>query len=551
MRTHLNVAVPLRDGVVTAADVYLPEADGRFSTVVARTPYNKNNAFAADKARLYTSRGYAFVWMDVRGRGDSDGVFTPYRYEGVDGYDAVEWAAVQKWSNGDVVTWGQSYLGCIQWLTALERPPHLRAMVVYVTPSDPFVEWPTGTQLPQQICWHRMVDGRVLQHVDSIDWLRVYEQLPLLTLDEAAGFVGPHWREDLTHAPADEYWRPLRYQERLDEVDLPVMHVTGWYDDVQPGSLINFSRMIEVAPTDAARRAQRLVVGPWDHGLTRQRERFLGDVDFGPDATSFDLDEHELRWLDHYVRGIDNSADVDPRASLFVMGRNEWRTEDEWPLVRAADARYYLSSGGGANSRLGDGALLREQAPSAHEPPDEYVADPTSPVPFLTAASSAQIGGPDDYAEVELREDVLVYTTAPLETEVEVTGLVRLQLFASSDAVDTDFMAKLVDVHPNGFCQRLCDGMTRARFRRGLDREILLEPGAVERFDIDLWSTSHVFLPGHAIRLELASSAFPKYDRNLQTGEPLATAVAPSVATNRVWHTAAHPSRLVLPEVAS
>jgi putative CocE/NonD family hydrolase len=424
-------------------------------------------------------------------------------------------------------------------------------MVVYVTPSDPFVEWPTGTQLPQQVCWHRMVDGRVLQHVESIDWMRVYEHLPLSTMDEAAGFSGPYWREDLSHEPADDYWRPLRYQERLDEVALPVMHVTGWYDDVQLGSLINFSRMIEMAPTDEARRAQRLVVGPWDHGLTRQRDRVLGEVDFGPDATSFDLDKHELRWLDRYVRGIDNGADAEPRASLFVMGRNEWRAENEWPLARAVATRYHLSSGGGANSRLGDGALVRERAASGQEPPDAYVSDPSLPVPFLTAPVSAQIGGPDDYAEVELREDVLIYTSAPLEVEVEVTGPVRLELFASSDAVDTDFMAKLVDVHPSGFCQRLCDGMVRARFRRGLDHEVPLEPGTVERYEIDLWSTSHVFLPGHAIRLEVASTAFPKYDRNLQTGEPLATAVTPRIATNRVWHTDAYPSALVLPEVAS
>jgi uncharacterized protein len=551
MRTRFNLPVPMRDGVVTAADVYLPESAGSFPVVVARTPYNKNTEFAVAKARLYTSRGYAFAWMDVRGRGDSDGVFTPYRYEGLDGYDAVEWAAAQDWSNGDIVTWGQSYLGCIQWLTALEQPPHLRAMVVYVTPADPFVEWPTGVHLPQQICWHRMVDGRVLQHVEGFDWMKVYEHLPLLTMDEAAGFIGPYWREDLAHAPDDTYWQPLRYQERLAQVDIPALHVTGWYDDVQLGSLINFTRMIESAPTEETKQAQRLVVGPWDHGLTRSRDRRLGDVDFGDEATSFDLDEHELRWLDRYVRAIANGADEEPRVTLFVMGRNTWRTENEWPPDRVVATRYYLSSEGHANTRLGDGALVLEQPPSSEQPFDTYVSDPASPVPFLTAPLSSQIGGPDDSAEVELRGDVLVYSTPALEAEVEVTGHVRLELFASSDAVDTDFMAKLVDVHPDGFCQRLCDGMVRARFRHGLEREIMLQPGEIERFEIDLWATSHVFLPGHAIRLEVASTAFPKYDRNSQTGEPLATATALGKARNQVWHTDAHPSALVLPEIHS
>jgi uncharacterized protein len=235
---------------------------------------------------------------------------------------------------------------------------------------------------------------------------------------------------------------------------------------------------------------------------------------------------------------------------VFVMGRNDRREENEWPLTRAVPTRYYLSSDGHANGRLGTGSLVREQPTTDANPPDTYQSNPLFPVPFLTAPLSSQIGGPDDYADVELRNDVLVYTTRPLETEVEVTGHVRLELFGSSDAPDTDFMAKLVDVHPNGFCQRLCDGMARARYRNGLESEVPLEPGKVERFEVDLWATSHVFLPGHAIRLEVASTAFPKYDRNLQTGEPLATSIRARVATNQVWHTDQYPSALVLPVIA-
>jgi hypothetical protein len=546
VHSRYNVKVPMRDGVLLSADVYLPDAVPA-PVLVARTPYNKNDEFAWAKARRYAEHGFGFVWMDVRGRGDSDGEFTTYRGEGPDGYDTVEWIAAQPWCDGQVASWGQSYLGCIQWLTAVERPPHLAAMVVYVTISDPFVEAPTGVHQPMQVCWQRMVNGRLTQYVQGVDWAAVYRHLPLVTMDEKAGFHGARWREDLAHSPADrEYWAPVTYQAALASVEVPALHVTGWYDDVQPGTLLNFTAMTSAAKPGAA--AQRLVVGPWDHGLTRTRARQLGGLDFGPDAVSFDLDKFELRWLRHYLAGEGNGADADGPVRIFVMGANRWRTENEWPLARTQWTRYHLSSGGSANTRRGDGVLRRE-CPPGDEPPDRYRYDPADPVPFLTAPTSAQIGGPDDYAAVEERPDILVYTTPELTADTEVTGPVRLELYASSSAPDTDFTAKLVDVHPDGTAQRLCDGIVRARFRAGMDREELMKPGEVYRFEISLWSTSQVFLAGHRIRLEVSSSAFPKYDRNLNSGRPLATDTEPLVADNQVWHTAAWPSALILPEI--
>jgi putative CocE/NonD family hydrolase len=546
VRCRFNVRVPMRDGVQLSADLYLP-GDGPHPVLVARTPYNKNDAFACDKAKRFASQGFGFVWMDVRGRGDSDGQFSTYRGEGPDGYDAIEWIAAQPWCNGRVGSWGQSYLGCIQWLTAIAHPPHLAAMVVYVTPSDPFVEAPTGVHLPMQACWHRMVDGRLTQYVQGVDWEEIYWHLPLMTMDEQAGFHGSRWRKDLEHHPSDqEYWKPVRYQELLADVSVPALHVTGWYDDVQPGTLINFAAM--TTPDKDGGGAQRLVVGPWDHELTRRRERQLGGIDFGPEATTFDLDGFELRWLRHYLAGEDNGAEAESRVRIFVMGANHWRAENEWPLARTVWTRYYLSSSGKANSRNGDG-VLRNGAPPEDEPPDKYRYDPADPVPFLTAPTSAQIGGPDDYAAVEERGDVLVYTSPELTADVEVTGPVKLELYAASSAVDTDFMGKLIDVHPDGTCQRLCDGMVRARFRNGMGSEQLMEPGTVYRFEIDMWSTSQVFLAGHLIRLEIASSAFPKYDRNLNSGRTLATDTQPEVADNQIWHTGARPSALVLPVI--
>ncbi|HEY8414755.1 MAG TPA: CocE/NonD family hydrolase, partial [Thermaerobacter sp.] len=259
---------------------------------------------------------------------------------------------------------------------------------------------------------------------------------------------------------------------------------------------------------------------------------------------------YEVRWLDYWLKGIDNGIGDEPPISLFIMGANYWRDEHEWPLARTRWTKFYLRSGGRANSRFGDGVLSTEP-PATDEPPDVYLYDPARPVPFITDPLSSQIGGPDDYSAIETRGDVLVYSTPPLDRDVEVTGPVNLVLYASSSAVDTDFMAKLVDVHPNGFCQRLCDGIVRARFREGMDKEVFMEPGKVYRFEIDLWNTAQVFKRGHRIRLEIASSAFPKYDRNLNTGEPLATSTRMVVAENRVWHTPAWPSHLILPIIPS
>jgi len=543
VRRALNLRVPMRDGGELSADVVRPDDDEPHPVVVCRTPYNKNSERAHKSATTFAEAGYAFAWMDVRGRGDSDGEFIPYRNDGRDGFDAIEWLASQPWCSGDVVSKGGSYTGLNQWLAALEKPPHLRAMIVAVSPSDPFVSAPTGTHLPMHVCWERMVDGRVMQYVDGIEWMDVYRHLPLVTMDERAGFSSIGWKRDLDHPLLDGYWEPLRYQHRLGEIDLPVLHLTGWYDDelVTPS---NFAAM--TAPGHPARDQQRLLVGPWPHTLYRH-ERQLGNVDFGV-GSLLDLEAYEIRWLDHVVRGLENGVSSESPVRIFVMGANIWRDEREYPLARTERRSYFLRSGGRANSRLGDGELSVER-PTIEEEPDVYTSDPSNPVPFLTDQVSSQIGGPDDYAAVEQRGDVLCYTTPTLAEDLEVTGLVRLVLFCSSSALDTDFMAKLIDVHPGGFCQRLCDGMVRARYREGMDREAFLEPGRIERFELTLWDTSQVFRAGHRIRLEIASSAFPKFDRNLQTGEPLATGTRMELAENRVWHTPDHASELILPVI--
>jgi putative CocE/NonD family hydrolase len=538
-----NVMVPMRDGVRLATDLFLPPDDGPHPTVLGRTPYNKNNPLVTKSVSSWNARGYALVMQDVRGRGDSDGEFTPYVHDPADGYDTIEWIAQQPWSGGDVATSGGSYGGRISWLTALEHPPSLRAMIVAVSPSDPFVEFPTCGESPMSISWFRLVDRRLMQNIEGVDWMSVYDHLPLQSMDERAGFVSHHWRQAMAHTSRDQYWEPLRYQHRFGELDLPVLHVSGWYDDEQIGTPLNFSRMAAAARSEQSRRSQRLLMGPWGHAINSTQK--LGEVDFGSQSV-IDLNAYFADWLDSVLgRG---TGVVDPPVRIYVMGANAWRDEGEWPLARTVYTDYFLHSGGAANSRFGDGSLTAE-APGADEPADTYLYDPARAVPFITAPESAQIGGPDDYAAIEQRGDVLCYSTNVLDTDVEVTGPVRLVLFASSSAVDTDFTAKLVDVHPTGFCQRLCDSVIRARYRDGVDTGVPMEPDTVYRFEIDMWNTSQVFKAGHRIRLEVSSSAFPKYDRNLNTGEPIGSATRMLVAENRVWHGSTRPSRLVLPVI--
>ena len=573
VKTYWGVRIPMRDGVQVAADVYLPQGvaldvssrgvtpneetkassaePGRFQSgtdrvpaIVVRTPYGRNTDGHVDQGRYFAARGYALIVVDVRGRGDSEGTFVPYRGEGKDGYDTIEWVAAQPWCTGQVGTLGGSYLGRIQWLTALHKPPHLKAMIPIVSPSDPFVEWPTGTPDPMHVCWQFLTSDRMPQNINQVNWDEVYTHLPLITMDEAAGRKMPLWRELFDHCYLDEWWKEVCYQNRFDEIDLPVMHISGWYDDEQIGTPLNYAGMAKSAPSEEARRAGRLIMGPWGHNVNASTK--VGALDFGPNAL-IDLRGRQLSFFDHWLKGEQNGVDEETPVSIFVMGKNEWRQEAEWPLARTKYTPMYFHSNGNANSRFGDGSLSPFQPDQ--ECVDKYLYDPAHPVPFLTEPTSSQIGGPDDYSAVHRRDDVLVYSSEPLKDELEVTGPVKVELYAATSASDTDFMAQLHDVWPNGYAQRLCDGMVRVRFRKGMDQPELVEPGTIVRYEIDCWNTSHVFLPGHRIAVHITSSAFPKYDRNPNTDEPLGLTARFETAEQTVFHDAEHPSAIILPVI--
>jgi putative CocE/NonD family hydrolase len=546
VKLEFNERVPMRDGVELSADIYRPAAAGQFPVILTRTPYNKSTDRGnhLGVGRYFATHGYVYVAMDVRGRGDSDGAFVPYRNEGPDGFDSIEWCAKQRWSSGKVGTIGSSYLGYDQWLAALQQPPHLATMIVLVTPPDPFVESPTGLQSPSYLSWYHLLLGHTLHNAAAVDWNAVYLHLPLSAMDEAGGFHAPYWQDILNHPGINSWWEPLIYQNKFDRVNLPILHVSGWYDDEQAGAVMNYVGMTQKGATPDARKSQKLLVGPWPHAVNSTRK--LGAVDFGPSAL-IDLDEYELRWFDHWLKAIENGMMAEAPVRVFLMGRNEWQDQAAWPVPGTRLLKYYLQSNGRANSLFGDGTLSPQSPASA--PPDRFIYNPLDPVPFIMESTYAQLGGPDDYRPVERRDDVLVYTSESLDAPRVICGPVRAHLSASSSAVDTDFMVKLIDVWPNGFAQRLTDGMVRARYREGGDRPSLIEPGKIYGFDVDAWNTCQEFGKGHRIRVEVASSAFPKYDRNQNTGEPLGKTANIKVADQTVYHDAEHPSYVVLPLV--
>ncbi|GCE14687.1 CocE/NonD family hydrolase [Tengunoibacter tsumagoiensis] len=535
--------IPMRDGVTLAADIYLPlnRPLERRPVVLLRTPYMRMTANRIELAYDFVKQGYTFVCVDVRGRGDSDGTFTPYFQDGQDGYDTIEWCAVQPWSNGNIGTLGASYDGRIQWLAALERPPHLKAMIVLVTPSDPFVETPTGLPSPMHLCWLHFVSGRMLQPMNVVNWEQIYEHLPLDTMDEQIGRFIHSWKKEIEHPQLDDYWQPICYQSRFELIDVPVLHISGWYDDEQIGTPLNYIGMTTRGASAETRSSQRLLMGPWGHNSNQGAK--IGEVDFGKQAI-INMRGEQLRWYDRWLK--DEPSEISAPVTIFIMGSNIWRDEQEWPLARTQWTPYYLHSDGRANSRFGDG-LLSLHKPAASQKPDTYRYNPAQAVPFITDPTSAQIGGPDDYASLQRRDDLLVYETEPLTEEIEVTGPIRVQLYAASSAQDTDFMAMLIDVWPNGFRQRLCDGMVRARFREGMDHPDLIEPSQIYLYTIDCWNTAQVFKPGHRICLQISSSAFPKYDRNLNTGAPLGRTSEMMTADQVIYHDREHPSALILP----
>ena len=570
---HVDVA--MRDGTRLKANVYRPDDGERHPVLLTRLPYGKDLGLATslvDPIRA-AERGYIVVAQDVRGRFRSEGTFTPFEDEFHDGYDTVEWAARLPGADGQVVMFGASYFGMTQWQAAVERPPHLKTLVPAITWGNFFrgafrrggalewglwLAWLLAAIAPDAVMRRHPHDPLALaaagwQLAEEIDMLdsRGYWTLPLMDFRGLQNVVPSFYRQ-LQLTLDDPYWDRLNVDRYWSEMNLPVLVLGGWYDVFLGETL----RAYKAFSGHGRPFGPRLVIGPWTHGTF---SGLTGDVNFGVAASGAlinlreDVTALHLRWFDAVLQGRAGSWADEAPVQIFVMGENRWRYLADWPPPDAYPWNLFLHARSGANTAGGTGVL--DEVPPVDEAPDRFFYDPMNPVPtvggpLLLAGTFRP--GPLDQAPVESRPDVLCYTSAPLQENVTVMGAVSVTLHAATSAPDTDFVARLVDVYPDGRAYPLTDGILRLSARevnwdRPADSQLRpAEPHRVYELTIDLWATANTFLAGHRIRLDITSSSFPRWDRNLNTGSSGIVSSAMAIAEQHVFHDRAHPSILHL-----
>lgn len=558
-----GVWCPLRDGVRLATDVYRLEGDERRPVLLARTPYDRqlHQGHTLDPLKL-AEAGYVVCVQDVRGRFGSEGDYVPYATESEDGYDAVQWAAEQPWSNGDVGMYGVSYLAQCQLQAAGQRPPALRAIAPIESPSGftggdrhrggalslgVVSSWSAAVALPELI---RRMRARpelrshfpvMVEQLDTLD--QEVRRVPLLPFPPMEHDLGGN-TELFNDTVRGKFRRPTPRFE-YEDIEVPALVIAGWYDIFLQPDIDHFLALRSRAATDEARRLTRLVIGPWSHG---RAEATVGQVDFGLRASPFFMDLREdlnalhLRWFDARMRGRDTGIDDEPPVRIFVMGDNRWRYEQEWPPARALPQSWNLH---------GSSMTLSPAAPAESEP-SSFSLDPETPVPTLGGAilmNGSYLKGPLDQLPTERREDVLVYTSDVLTARLEVVGRLYFHAWVATSTPDSDVVARLCDVHPDGRSFNIADGILRLSAREGMDRVLPMTPGEPVRVVVDLTSTAHVFLPGHRVRLQVCASDFPRYDRCPGTGELSADATAILPQRNRLFQEPGRQSYLELPVI--
>ena len=550
-----DVPVKLRDGVILRADVFLPSGEGKFPVLVYRTPYGKHNApkewTTFGKA---VKRGYVVIIQDVRGRYASDGEFDPYKNEGRDGYDTIEWAAAQPWSNGDVGTFGLSYPGAVQWLAAVENPPHLKAMVPAMTFSTPRNFFYSGGVFDGSwldwIWFNIAPDERKKKHLPgpqthkeaAAAWKTEHERLqnflPLADLPDLKQ-VAPFYYEWLAHPPADPWWDWAELRGKYDRVHAAVLNISGWYDEAYgpDGATTNFNGLLAARKNEKDPRTQT-IIGAWTHGELERSK--AGDIDFGP-AAKVDYDEIILRWMDHYLKGIDNGVGREKPVRIFVMGDNRWRDEDAWPLKRAAQTEYLLAPSS-SGSRIGN---LSPQSADSKIHYSEFMSDPAHPV-----TDPYEEFGARDYKSLATHEDVLIFDTEAFSSDTEVTGPIQATIYASADVPDFDLWVRILDVWPDGRAFNLMSpglDILRASYRNGSLKPELLAHGKIYQLELNRLLTSNVFKTGHKLRVQISGAFAPHFSRNLQTGESEITFSTAQTGHIRIYHDRENPSVIILP----
>lgn len=577
-----NVAVPMRDGVELRADVYRPKVNHDVPVTLVRTQYDKNGE--AERAKFFAEHCYIAVAQDVRGTYSSGGKFYEFRNEPKDGYDTVEWAADLPGSNGKVGMWGTSYVGATQWMAGKHSPPHLTTIIPRFTASSYYDGWSyqggawslafeeawPGNTIVQSGAASR---GNVKLH-DEIqeankpkNLKQSYWQLPISQYEPfhpESDVVAPYFYDWIDHSTNDKYWKRWAPRQYHENIEVPVLGIAGWYDVFLKGGFENFNEMRRNGGTAKARKNQHIIIGPWTHTNASRRQPWASgkapenrvpwsaseSMDYG-EAAEINEKQVQLRWFDHWLKGEDRQQDMPP-VQYFLMGANKWKTAQAWPLKNTRWTNFYLNSGGNANSRHGDGTLVRQPTNKGANS-DSYTYNPRNPVQSNGGHSCCFAArtpmGPGDQRKSENRDDVLVFDTPKLKKSMEVTGPIKVTLFAKTDVKDTDFTAKLVDVHPNGKAVQLNDGIQRARFRASLSDPKPVKPGKVYKYNIKVWPTSNLFKEGHKIRLDISSSNFPMYARNTNTGHKFGQDDESDMkkAHQVIYHNDRYPSRMRLP----
>ncbi len=557
-RLMLNIPVPMRDGINLSADIWLPPSSrgsGPWPALLLRTIYDNQEARYIGWAREFTNRGYAVIMQDCRGRGDSDGDWIPYVCELYDGYDTHQWIGEQDWCDGNLGTFGLSYPGFTQTLPATLRSKYLKAVAPIASQQDNYGHHRVNGVIHHNVAFAFLnMLGRSMQYesLKHFDQDTFFFELPIDTAMEKVSNTHPYYKGVMEHEQYDEWWSSYSLRDKYPEMAIPSLFITGWFDSLSNENFKLFNGWTKKAKTEDARSKTKLIIGPWSHQIAPWGRVPMGengeyaDRTFGKQALS-DVIEMHMHWYDQRLKGIDTGVDEEAPIKLFVMGKNTWRDEYEWPLERTEWTKFYLSSAGNA---VDDGGGLHPEIKTSDQTSDSFIYDPGDPVPSLGSQyQTYDFCGPHDRSHIQRRPDVLTFTTDVLTEDMEITGPISATIWASSDAKDTDFTATLTDLEPDGKAIALCEGIVRARFRNGTENPQMMVPGEIYKFEIDMWNTSNSFIKGHRIRIEISSSNFPRYNRNLNSGNPIASDIDITLANQTVYHGIQYPSYINLPVI--
>ena len=541
-----TITIPMRDGVTLTADLYRDDSVKEAPVILTRTPYDRTKQKGTGEK--WAKAGYIFIAQDCRGKFGSSGDFAPYNNEGQDGYDTIEWITRQSWCSGRVGMMGGSYVGAVQWQAAAENPPGLAAIAPQATWSSFYRNLYLGGSVRLSLIAGWIAGNSPKpEGAKPNDFNKALLRLPLGEVDSAIGWEMPWLDAFLTHPQPDGFWTRLDLTSRLPELQLPALHVVGYYDFFSRESVDNFMIMQKQARDEKTRQQQRLILGPWDHGTVGKTK--VADVEFGPEA-AVDLFGIQLDWFDRHLKQDPAAlAKPFPPVRYFSMGDNVWQDAQSWPPDGFKETPFFLRSDGKANTRKGNGRLTRE-APDQDETADTFRADPANPTPSTPITEArpikAAVWGPVDQSAIEDRDDVLVYTSEPMTAPLTFAGNAEAKLHVSTDTPDADWAVKLIDVHPDGFAQNIARGILRGRYRNSLLKPELMQPGQVYEITVDLGPVAATIAKGHQLRVDISGADFPLYDRNPNTAEGI-TSSKTAIATEQVHHKTGALSRIVLP----